>query len=76
MCLVTPTFGLIHTMRCLVSPTPVAYFTKEVNMRLAKCPLVFNGHLASRSLTFLVKGATSVIPPMVNTMDLPEHWSR
>ena len=35
-------------------------FTKEVNSRLAKCPLVFNGHLANRRLTSLVKEATGV----------------
>ena len=42
--------------------TPVAYFTKEVNSRLAKRPLVFNGHLANRGLTSLVKEATEVQP--------------
>ena len=30
---------------------PVASFTKEVNSRLAKRPLVFNGRLANRGLT-------------------------
>ena len=35
-------------------------FTKEVNSRLAKCPLVFDGRLANRELTFLVKEATGV----------------
>ena len=34
---------------------PVASFTKEVNLRIAKRPLVFNGHLANRRLTSLVK---------------------
>ena len=34
--------------------SPVASFTKEVNPRLAKRPLVFNGRLANRGLTFLV----------------------
>ena len=34
---------------------PVASFTKEVNSRLAKRPLVFNGRLANRGLTSLVK---------------------
>ena len=38
--------------------TPVASFTKEVNPRLAKPLLVFNGHLANRWLTSLVKEAT------------------
>ena len=36
----------------------VASFTKEVNWRLAKRPLVFNGRLANRQLTSLVKEAT------------------
>ena len=38
--------------------TPVASFTKEVNQWLAKCPLVFNVHLANRGLTSFVKEAT------------------
>ena len=33
----------------------VASFTKEVNLQLAKHPLIFNGHLANRGLTYLVK---------------------
>ena len=37
---------------------PAASFTKEVNRRLAKYPLIFNGHLANRWLTFFVKEAT------------------
>ena len=48
--------------RCLdVGPgscSAVASFTKEVNQWLVKHPLVFNGHLANRGLTFLVKEAT------------------
>ena len=39
---------------------PVASFTQEVNPRLTKRPLVFNGRLANRGLTFLVKEATGV----------------
>ena len=39
---------------------PVASFTKEINPRLAKRPLVFNGRLANRALTSLVKEATVV----------------
>ena len=35
--------------------SPVASFTKEVNTRLAKWPLVFNGRLASRVWTSLLK---------------------
>ena len=42
----------------LVKWTPVASFTKEINSRLAKRPLVFNGRLANRGLTSLVKEAT------------------
>ena len=37
---------------------PVASFTMEFNPQLAKCPLVFNGRLANRGLTSLVKEAT------------------
>ena len=37
----------------------VASFVKEVNPRLAKRPLVFNGRLANRGLTSLVKDATA-----------------
>ena len=37
---------------------PVASFTKEVNPWLAKRPLVFNGRLANRGLTSLVKETT------------------
>ena len=40
--------------------TPEATFTKEVNLWLAKRPLVSNGHLANRRLTSLVKEATGV----------------
>ena len=40
------------------SLAPVASFTKEVNPQLAKRPLVFNGCLANRGLTSLVKEAT------------------
>ena len=39
---------------------PVASYTKEVNRRLVKRPLVFNGRLANRGLTSLVKKATWV----------------
>ena len=39
------------------SLSPVAPFTKDVNPRLAKRPLVFNGRLANRGLTSLVKEA-------------------
>ena len=36
----------------------VAFFAKEVNPRLGKRPLKFNGRFANRGLTFLVKEAT------------------
>ena len=39
--------------------TTVVSFTKDVNPRLAKRPLVFNGRLANRGLTSLVKEATA-----------------
>ena len=39
---------------------PVASFTKEVNPRFAKRPLVLKGRLANRGLTSLVKEATGV----------------
>ena len=35
----------------------LAYFTKEINLRVAKRLLVFNGRLANRELTSLVKEA-------------------
>ena len=44
----------------LVKGTPVASFTKEVNLRLVKRPLVFNECLTNRRLTSLVKEATEV----------------
>ena len=40
--------------------TPVVSFTKEVNPRLDKRPLVFNGRLVNRGLTSLVKETTGV----------------
>ena len=43
----------------LSSPTVSGLFTKEVNLRLAKRPLKFNGRLANRGLTSLVKDATT-----------------
>ena len=53
----------ISTTRCkrdVIPSLTVVPFTKEVNPRLAKRPLVFNGHLANRGLTSLVKEATGV----------------
>ena len=49
----------------------VASLTKEVNPRLAKRPLIFNGSLANRGLTSLVKEATGDKPlpePMMNQL--------
>ena len=37
-----------------------ASFTKEVNPRLDKRPLVFNGRLANRGFTSLGKGAKGI----------------
>ena len=47
-------------MMCLYILRPVASFTKEVDLRLAKRPLKTNGRLANRGLTSLVKEATGV----------------
>ena len=44
----------------IVNHQTVASFTKEVKPRLAKHPLVFDGRLANRGLTSLVKEATWV----------------
>ena len=61
---------------------PVASFTKEVNSRLAKCPLVFNGRSANRWLTSLVKGATGgshgtgVFPRYNNIVEGPHRQDK
>ena len=47
-------------LKTLVTQAPVVSFTKEVNPRFAKCPLVFNGRLANPGLTSLVKEAIGV----------------
>ena len=52
--------GLANGGFALVTQTPVASFTKEVNPRLAKRRLVFNGRLANRRLISLVKEATGL----------------
>ena len=49
----------------------MASFTKEVNPRLAKRPLVFNGRLANRGLTTLVKEATVGARP-INGISIDE----
>ena len=48
------------TPEVVIATTSVASFTKEGNLRFAICPLIFNGRLANRSLTSLVKQATGV----------------
>ena len=52
---------------------PVASFTKEVNLRLAKCPLKTNGRLAIRRLNSLVKEAIGMIEWLSRTGN-PENW--
>ena len=39
----------------------VASLTKDVKSQLAKRPLIFNGHLANRGLTSLVRGHLALI---------------
>ena len=56
-CCPSPHHG-VTTAHHSIMVSPVACFTKEVNPRLAKCPLVFNGRLANHGLTSLVKEAT------------------
>ena len=51
---------IVSMGKCRKDVTPVASFTKEVNRRLAKRPLVFNGRLANRRLTSLVKDALAM----------------
>ena len=52
-------------------------FTKEVNLRLAKCPLKINGRLANFGLTSLVKEATDVFLHFIfwhQEHKLPSQW--
>ena len=51
---------------------PVASFAKEVNPRLAKRPLVFNGHLANFRLTSFVKEAKGYL--YLHTVTGPWKW--
>ena len=53
------------------------FFTKEVNPRLAKRPLIFKGRLGNRGLTSLVKEATGhrVIPRMHHNLVASHPWS-
>ena len=53
-------FWWIHLFTAITLCANMASFTKEVNQRLAKCPLVFHGRLANRWLTSLVKEATGL----------------
>ena len=48
--------AVVQTDLTLLQPS-VAHFTKEVNPRLAKCPLKINGRLANLGLTSVVKEA-------------------
>ena len=57
-CLSVANYMKFVSLKMCEFSTPMASFTKEVDWRLAKCPLVFNGHLANRQLTSLVKEAT------------------
>ena len=47
---------------CSIRQRSVASFSQEVNLRLVKRRLVFNGRLANHGLTSLVKEATEVWP--------------
>ena len=58
-----PLAGIMPPVGPISCWTPVASFTKEVNPGLAKRPLVYNGRLANRGLTSLVKEATSALKP-------------
>ena len=58
----------------LVHQLPVASFTKEVNSRLVKRPLVFNGRLANRGLTSLVKKATGVYLNIPDIYEMLLYW--
>ena len=53
VCYMKPWMWLVH-----IAQSTVASFTKELNLRLAQCPLKTNGRLAIRGLTTLVKEAT------------------
>ena len=50
-----------RTSQLTTNNPSVASFTKEVNSRLAKRPLIFNGRLANRGLTSLVKEAAAEV---------------
>ena len=54
--------------------TPVASFAKKVNPRLAKHPLVFNGRLANRGLTSLVKMDTDISLLSWSQRLVPVRW--
>ena len=65
---------VIRLLICLYPP--VASFTKEVNWWLAKRPLVFNGRLANRQLTSLVKEATEVLLQQIDCLHTDMALSR
>ena len=52
--------GTSDTSMAMAFQTTVASLTKEVNPRFAKRPLIFNGRLNNRGLTYLIKEATEV----------------
>ena len=63
---------ILTRLQWLLKRTSVCSFTKEVNLWLAKCPLVFNGRLANCWLISLVKEATGgkrLPKPMANVAD-------
>ena len=66
-CHQTACLTLLHPQLQTSNKPPAASFTKEINSRLAKRPLVFNGRLANRGLISLVKEATD--------FSFPKRWS-
>ena len=55
----------MHLYLVFLSQIPVASFTKEVNLRLAKRPVKTNGCLANLKITPLVKEATGVFRTVI-----------
>ena len=56
----SPDLGITLPSYTLALKSISGLFYKEVNSRLAKRPLVFNGRLANHGLTSLVKEATDI----------------
>ena len=63
----SPTYGGCEAV------CPEASFTNEVNPWLAKRPLFFNGRLADRRITSLVKETTGVMPCLSSTFDMANN---